>query len=85
MEKLINSIIAKDNMKNIRQYISRGRRYEHLNIEALKQRWISAFKALASDIENYQALYEYIDAETEFQLRSSMNTRWLGPSALARL
>jgi hypothetical protein len=51
MVKLINSIIAEDNMENIRQYISRGRRFEHLNIEALKQRWISAFKALASDIE----------------------------------
>jgi hypothetical protein len=69
MVKLINSIIAEDNMENIRQYISRGRRFEHINIEALKQRWISAFKALASDIENYQALYEYIDADAEFQLR----------------
>jgi hypothetical protein len=69
MVKLINSIIAEDNMENIRQYISRGRRFEHLNIEALKQRWISAFKALASDIENYQALYEYIDADAGFQLR----------------
>jgi len=26
--------------------ISRGRCFEHLNIETLKQRWISAFKAL---------------------------------------
>jgi hypothetical protein len=69
MWKLINSIIAEDNMENIRQYISRGRGFEHLNIEALKQRWISAFKALASDIENYQALYEYFDVDAEFQLR----------------
>jgi hypothetical protein len=45
MVKLINSIIAEDNMENIQQYISRGRCFEHLNIEALKQRWISAFKA----------------------------------------
>src|SRR5262249_14302593 len=69
MWKLINSIIAEDNMENIRQYISRGRGFEHLNIEALKPRWISVFKALASDIENYQAIYENFDVDSEFQVR----------------
>jgi hypothetical protein len=68
-EELMDSIIAEDNMENTRRYLTHGRRFQHLDINALKQRWTSSYKTLACDIENYQALYEYIDADAEFQLR----------------
>ena len=68
-EELMHSIIAEDNMENTRRYLAHGRRFQHLDINALEQRWTTSYKALACDIENHQALYEYIDADAEFQLR----------------
>ena len=68
-EELMDSIIAEDNMENTRRYLTHGRRFQHLDIKAPKQRWTSSYNILACDIENYKALYEYIDADAEFQLR----------------
>ena len=41
--ELINSILAEDKMEDARQYLLRGRRFEHLGIEELKQRWTGSF------------------------------------------
>ena len=68
--ELINSILAEDKMEDTRQYLLRGRRFEHLGIEELNQRWTGSSKACADDIANYEALYDYVDSTAEFQLRN---------------
>jgi hypothetical protein len=67
-EELADTVLAAAAMEETEDYLVRGRRFERLTVETLRQRWIAAFKAWCRD-RNLQLQREFDDAAAVLRLR----------------
>ncbi len=66
----LERIFAQDAIETTHDYLGRGRQLEHLDTEALRQHWITAFEAWWRD-RTREAMRGYKDAEAELGLRGA--------------
>lgn len=69
IEDIVSSILAETAMEEMRDYLTRGRRFRDADTDTLKQHWVAAFKSWANDLSNRQAVGVVKDSAVELQLR----------------
>lgn len=67
--KLTRAWIENKPLERAQAYARRGRRYEHLATDEVKERWVVAFKRMVAEIRDTSLQHEPNDLEAELTLR----------------